>query len=61
MCSHKQTIIEQFTRQAIPFTQINGHYDAIDLLIQMPAPALCKRCLFAGSDPLQLPPFSQRG
>ncbi|MGD9950373.1 MAG: class I SAM-dependent methyltransferase [Desulfobulbus sp.] len=38
MCSHQQTIIEQFTQQAIPFTQIAGHHDAIDLLIDLATP-----------------------
>lgn len=38
MCSHQQKIIEQFTQQAIPFTQIAGHHDAIDLLIKMAEP-----------------------
>ena len=38
MCSHQQRIIEQFTQQAIPFTQIAGHHDAIDLLIKMAEP-----------------------
>lgn len=40
MCSHQQKIIEQFTRQACPFTQIAGHHDAIDLLIDLAAPVL---------------------
>ena len=51
MFSHKQTIIEQFTRQAIPFTQINGHYDAIDLLIQMAAPAATDEMLDVACGP----------
>ena len=38
MCSHQQKIIDQFTQQAIPFTQIAGHHDAIDLLIKMAEP-----------------------
>lgn len=38
MRSHHQEIIDQFTRQAIPFTQVAGHHDAIDTLIEMVAP-----------------------
>ncbi|MDD2466632.1 MAG: methyltransferase domain-containing protein [Desulfobulbus sp.] len=39
MYSHQQKIIEQFTQQAIPFTHIAGHHDAIDVLIDLVAPA----------------------
>lgn len=38
MHTHQQKIIEQFTQQAVPFTQISGHHDAIDLLIDLAHP-----------------------
>jgi ubiquinone/menaquinone biosynthesis C-methylase UbiE len=33
--AHEAQIIEQFTHQAVPFTQVHGHLNAIDLLIEM--------------------------
>lgn len=33
--THQSRIIEQFSRQAIPFTNIPGHYDAMQVLIEM--------------------------
>ncbi|GAM10375.1 putative methyltransferase YcgJ [Geobacter sp. OR-1] len=33
--AHQSRIIDQFSRQAIPFTQIPGHYDAMQVLIEM--------------------------
>ena len=38
MHSHQRKIIEQFTQQAVPFTQVAGHHDAIDLLIDLTRP-----------------------
>jgi len=38
MHSHQQKIIEQFTQQAVPFTQVAGHHDAIDLLVDVTHP-----------------------
>ena len=32
---HHNTIVDQFTRQAIPFTQLPGHLDAIAMLVAM--------------------------
>lgn len=32
---HQETIIDQFSRQAIPFTQVPGHLDAMDILIEI--------------------------
>lgn len=32
---HQSRIIDQFSRQAVPFTQIPGHYDAMQVLIEM--------------------------
>ena len=32
---HKGKIVEQFSRQAIPFTQVPGHLDSIQILIEM--------------------------
>lgn len=34
---HQSRIIDQFSRQAIPFTQIPGHYDSMQVLIEMSA------------------------
>lgn len=34
---HLDIIIDQFTRQSIPFTQIPGHFSAIDTLLRMSA------------------------
>lgn len=33
--SHDAEIIDQFTRQAIPFTELPGHLDSIQMLIEM--------------------------
>lgn len=33
--AHQEEIVDQFTRQAIPFTQVPGHLDAIGHLIEM--------------------------
>jgi ubiquinone/menaquinone biosynthesis C-methylase UbiE len=33
--AHESNIIEQFSRQAIPFTQVPGHYDAMQILIEL--------------------------
>lgn len=33
--AHQSRIIDQFSRQAIPFTQILGHFDAMQVLIEM--------------------------
>lgn len=30
---HHSQIIDQFSRQAIPFTQVPGHYDAMQVFI----------------------------
>ena len=32
---HNQRIQEQFTKQAIPFTQLKGHLNSVDLLIEL--------------------------
>jgi ubiquinone/menaquinone biosynthesis C-methylase UbiE len=32
---HQSTIIEQFSQQAIPFAQVSGHLDSIQLLIEL--------------------------
>jgi len=32
---HNERIKEQFSKQAIPFTEIKGHYDSIDTIIDM--------------------------
>ena len=32
---HQTMIIDQFSRQAIPFTQVPGHYDAMQILIEL--------------------------
>lgn len=32
---HHHKVVEQFSKQAIPFTQLPGHYDAIQLLMEM--------------------------
>jgi ubiquinone/menaquinone biosynthesis C-methylase UbiE len=34
---HQAMIIDQFSRQAIPFTQVPGHFDAMQILIEMSA------------------------
>lgn len=33
--SHEDKIIEQFSQQAIPFTQVPGHYDAMQVLLEL--------------------------
>ncbi len=32
---HNKKIIEQFSKQAVPFTKIEGHYDSVDTIISM--------------------------
>jgi ubiquinone/menaquinone biosynthesis C-methylase UbiE len=32
---HQAKIIDQFSRQAIPFTQVPGHFDAMQILIKL--------------------------
>ena len=32
---HQAKIVEQFSRQAIPFTQVPGHFDAMQILIEL--------------------------
>ena len=32
---HQAEIVAQFTRQAIPFTQVPGHLDSLSLLVEM--------------------------
>lgn len=36
--THQDRIVEQFTQQAIPFAQLPGHLDALDLLIELARP-----------------------
>jgi len=33
--AHREKIIDQFSRQAIPFTQVPGHFDAMQILIKL--------------------------
>jgi ubiquinone/menaquinone biosynthesis C-methylase UbiE len=33
--NHNNNVISQFTQQAVPFTQLSGHLDSLDLLIKM--------------------------
>jgi SAM-dependent methyltransferase len=33
--SHQDTIVEQFSQQAIPFAQVPGHFDAMQILIEL--------------------------
>jgi SAM-dependent methyltransferase len=33
--THQEEIVDQFSRQAVPFTQVPGHLDAIGLLMEM--------------------------
>ena len=33
--THQSKIIDQFSRQAIPFTQVPGHFDAMQILIEL--------------------------
>jgi ubiquinone/menaquinone biosynthesis C-methylase UbiE len=33
--NHQATIIEQFSQQAIPFAQVPGHLDSIQMLIEL--------------------------
>lgn len=36
--THQNRIVEQFTRQAIPFAQLPGHLDNLDLLLELTRP-----------------------
>lgn len=36
---HQQLIVQQFTRQAIPFAQLPGHLDSLDLLLELTRPS----------------------
>lgn len=33
--NHRDKIVDQFSKQAIPFSQIPGHFDAVQLLVEM--------------------------
>jgi hypothetical protein len=33
--AHQAAIVEQFTRQAIPFSHLPGHFDALQILIEL--------------------------
>ncbi|GAW66504.1 type 11 methyltransferase [Geoanaerobacter pelophilus] len=33
--THEANIVDQFSRQAIPFTQVPGHFDAMQILIEL--------------------------
>lgn len=35
MNSHKDSIISQFSKQAIPFTKVPGHFDSISMLVKL--------------------------
>ncbi len=35
---HHQLIVQQFTQQAIPFAQLPGHLDSLDLLLELTRP-----------------------
>lgn len=37
--SHNEEIIDQFSRQAVPFAQVPGHLDAMELLLAMARPS----------------------
>jgi len=32
---HNNKIVEQFSKQAVPFTKVKGHYDSVDTIISM--------------------------
>ncbi|WP_224981254.1 class I SAM-dependent methyltransferase [Geomonas agri] len=32
---HREKVIEQFSQQAVPFTQVPGHYDALQVLLEL--------------------------
>lgn len=36
--SHQEKIVDQFTRQAVPFAQVPGHLDALELLLALARP-----------------------
>lgn len=36
--SHHERIVQQFTQQAIPFAQLPGHLDSLDLLLELTRP-----------------------
>ncbi len=33
--NHNREIVSQFTKQAIPFTRLSGHVDALETLVEM--------------------------
>ena len=37
--SHQEEIVDQFTRQAVPFTRIPGHLDAMEVLVALAEPS----------------------
>lgn len=37
-CSHTDRIVDQFTRQAVPFAKLPGHLDSLDLLLELARP-----------------------
>jgi len=42
---HNNKVIEQFSKQAVPFTQIKGHYDSVDTVISISEVSLNDRVL----------------
>ncbi len=49
--THQDRIVEQFTQQAIPFAQLPGHLDALDLLIELARPTAADTVLDVACGP----------
>lgn len=49
--THQAKIIEQFSQQAIPFTQVPGHYNAMQVLIELSEVCLDDRVLDVACGP----------
>ena len=48
---HQDEIIDQFSRQAVPFTQVPGHLDAMELLVTLAQPSRNDRILDVACGP----------
>lgn len=52
MCkAHKEEVVRQFSQQAIPFTQVPGHLDALELLVEIAQPTKDDRVLDVACGP----------
>ena len=49
--SHRDEIVEQFSQQAVPFTKVPGHLDAMELLVELARPTAADSVLDVACGP----------